>query len=211
MARRTYDQFCTLAETLDVIGERWTLLIVRELMLGPRRFTQLLDNLPGIGRNLLAARLRHLEEEGLVERGEAYTLTEDGRALGPALAAIARWGVRRRRSGLARPGATFRAAWAMFPLSYMADTAAAAGVRETYEFRVEDEVFHLRVDDGRVDPFSGPSERKPDLVVTMDLATLLDLLGDAATAGEALAAGRIALDGPPEAIGHAFAILAGPA
>lgn len=209
MPRRTYDQACTVAESLDVIGERWTLLIVRELMLGPRRFTQLLDNLPGIGRNLLTARLRHLEEEGLVVRGEAYTLTEDGRALGPAMAELGRWGVRRRLSGAARQGTTFRAAWAMFPLSYMADAEAARGVRETYEFRVGDEVFHLRVDDGRVEPHAGPADAA-DLVITMDLATLLDLFSDATSAVEALGAGRIGLDGPPEALQHALAILAGP-
>ena len=209
MARRTYDQFCTLAESLDVIGERWTLLIVRELMLGPRRFTQILDNLPGIGRNLLAARLRHLEEEGLVTRGDAYRLTEEGRALGPAMAELSRWGVRRRRSGAARAGTTFRTAWVMFPLSYMADAEAARGVRETYEFHVDDEVFHLRVDDGRVEPQAGAAPRAADLVVTTDADTMLDLFNDQTTAADALAAGRVRVEGAPEALGHAMAILAG--
>ena len=63
---RSYRQFCALARTLDVVGERWTLLVLRELLLGPRRFRDLLDGLPGIGANLLTARLRHLEAEGLI-------------------------------------------------------------------------------------------------------------------------------------------------
>src|SRR3954447_23184928 len=93
MERRSYDQFCSLAVALDVVGERWTLLIARELMLGPRRYTCLLGNLPGIGRNPLPARLLRLEDEGLVRRetlpppaaSQVYALTEDGRRLGPVL------------------------------------------------------------------------------------------------------------------------------
>src|SRR3712207_3810066 len=103
-------------------------------MLGPRRFKDLLHGLPGIGRNLLAARLRRLEEEGLVRRAElpppsgarVYELTADGRELGPALAALGRWGIN--RLGSRRPEQVFRPAWAMFPLSYTADPEAARGV-----------------------------------------------------------------------------------
>src|SRR5918992_527194 len=71
LARRSYEQYCTMARALDVVGERWTLLIVRELMLGPRRFTDLLDNLAGIGRNLLTARLRRMEGVGQGPAGPA--------------------------------------------------------------------------------------------------------------------------------------------
>lgn len=100
-ARRSYSQFCPIARALDVLGERWTLLIVRELMLGPQRYTDLRDNLPGMWSNLLAQRLRDLETEGIVRRRElpppaartVYELTERGRALGPALHEIARWGL----------------------------------------------------------------------------------------------------------------------
>ncbi len=210
MERRSYEQFCSLATALDVVGERWTLLVLRELMLGPRRFTDLLDGLPGMGRNLLASRMRHLEAEGLVRRVDRrYELTEDGRALGPALAELGRWGVQ--RLGARRPRQTFRPAWGMFPLSYMADRVAARGVRETWEFRIDDAIFTLRVDDGRVIPRTGPAEHEPDLVVRMDTDTLAALFSGSLPAVEALGSGRVSAEGSPEALQHAVRILAGEA
>lgn len=97
MSRRTYDQYCGLARALDVLGERWTLLVVRNLLLGPQRYSELLRGLPGITTNLLAKRLKEMEAEGLIERatgGEsgAYRLTPSGQALEPAIHALGRWG-----------------------------------------------------------------------------------------------------------------------
>src|SRR5918996_4677686 len=100
MGKRRYDQYCALARALDVVGERWTLLLVRELLLGPRRYTDLLGGLPGIGTNLLADRLRYLEQVGLVRRrvlpppagSTVYELTELGRELEPTVFALGRWG-----------------------------------------------------------------------------------------------------------------------
>jgi DNA-binding HxlR family transcriptional regulator len=213
MARRSYEQYCTLAGALDVVGERWTLLVVRELMLGPRRFKDLLHGLPGIGRNLLAARLRHLEAEALVRRetlpapaaSRVYELTDEGRALGPALSELGRWGAG--RLGVPRPEQTFRPAWVMFPLSYMADPEATRGVEEIYEFRIDGETFHLRVRDGTVRPLSGPTDRA-DVVVTMDTGTLLELFSGALPPHEAVASGRVDLSGPPEAIRNLLALYA---
>lgn len=214
MTRRSYEQLCTLARTLDVIGERWTLLLVRELMLGPQRFTDLLDALPGIGRHLLTARLRHLEDAGILHRrelatarGHVYDLTEDGRALGPAMAELGRWGAER----LPKPPANlhFRPGWAVFPMSYMADHEAARGVRETYEFRVDEETFHLRVEDGRVEPRTGPAER-PEVIVTLDVGTLRELFDQSLAPQDAVAQERVSFDGRPEAIGRCLAIVAGP-
>src|SRR5215470_18393749 len=99
---RSYNQYCAVARSLDVIGERWTLLIIRDLLVGPKRYKDLLDGLPGIGTNLLAARLRDLEKAGIVRRtllpppaaSTVYELTEVGRALEPAIFAIGRWGAR---------------------------------------------------------------------------------------------------------------------
>jgi DNA-binding HxlR family transcriptional regulator len=214
MRRRSYEQYCTLARALDIVGERWTLLIVRELMLGPRRFKDLLHGLPGVGRNLLAARLRHLAAEGLIVRRElpppagsrVYELTDDGRSLGPAMAELARWGVKR----LGRPhrGQTFRPAWAMFPLSYMADTAAARGVRETYEFQIENETFHLRVADGTVEPRAGSADQ-PDLILTMDKKTIRDLLSGELGPLEAVSTRRVTFEGSPQAFQRAVTILGG--
>ncbi|HEY7136092.1 MAG TPA: helix-turn-helix domain-containing protein [Acidimicrobiia bacterium] len=99
--RRSYGQFCPLARSLDVLGERWTLLVVRELLTGPKRYRDLRDALPGMWSNLLARRLRDLQAAGLVERRalppaqtrSVYELTERGRALGPALYELARFGL----------------------------------------------------------------------------------------------------------------------
>src|SRR3954467_11579906 len=100
MDRRTYNQYCGLAKALDLVGERWTLLVVRNLLLGPLRYSDLLRGLPGITTNLLAKRLREMEELDLVERvnpaggagGQAYRLTAAGAALEPAVHALGRWG-----------------------------------------------------------------------------------------------------------------------
>src|SRR5919198_834624 len=102
MDRRSYNQYCGLAKSLDIVGERWTLLIVRDLLLGPLRYSQLLRGLPGITTNLLAKRLKEMEHLGLVERvrsrtddsSYSYRLTTHGAALEPAVHALSRWGWR---------------------------------------------------------------------------------------------------------------------
>src|SRR5918992_2124088 len=117
MPRHRYQQYCALARTLDVAGDRWTLLIVRELAPGPRRFTDLLDGLPGVSRNLLTERLRALERAGIISRHElpppavrrVYELTDDGRDLATAMAPLIAWGAR--RIGERTPGDTFRPRW----------------------------------------------------------------------------------------------------
>jgi DNA-binding HxlR family transcriptional regulator len=101
MSRR-YDQYCPVACTLSLVGERWALLVVRELMHGPKRYTDLLDHLPGIGTNILAARLKELEAGGLVEKRKlpppaastVYELSPMGRELRPVLHELARFGAR---------------------------------------------------------------------------------------------------------------------
>jgi DNA-binding HxlR family transcriptional regulator len=98
---RSYGQYCTIARALDVVGERWTLLIVRELLFqGSCRFTDLKNGLPGIATNLLSSRLKDLEDDGLITREDApppiattlYALTDEGRSLEPALRALSDWG-----------------------------------------------------------------------------------------------------------------------
>jgi DNA-binding HxlR family transcriptional regulator len=99
MTRRSYNQYCGLAKSLDVVGERWTMLIVRNLLLGPLRYSQLLRGLPGITTNLLAKRLQEMEEFGLIERSrdtptdgaQSYRLTQLGAELEPAVHALGRW------------------------------------------------------------------------------------------------------------------------
>ena len=103
MGHRSYDQYCPVAAALDVVGDRWTLLIMRELLAGDRRFTDLRAALPGIAPNLLSERLRDLQAEGLVEHKElpppaartVYAATAEGRSVAPVLQSLARFGVRR--------------------------------------------------------------------------------------------------------------------
>ena len=212
--RRREGDGCPLTGALQLVGDKWTLLVVRELMLGSRRFKDLLHGLPGIGKNLLAARLKHLEEEGLVARRQlpppagsrVYELTAEGHALGPALTELARWGLG--RLGEPRPSQVFRPAWGMFPLTYTANAEAAAGLRETYEFRIDDATFTLRVTGGRVIPRSGGAD-SPDLVVRMDADTLAALFSGSLPPLEALGSGRVSAEGSPEALQHAVAVLAG--
>ncbi|WP_433199788.1 winged helix-turn-helix transcriptional regulator [Nocardia sp. CA-107356] len=115
---RSYDQYCSIARTLDVVGDRWTLLIIRELLLqGPCRFTDLKNGLPGIAANLLSTRLRELEQAELISRDDApppiattlYRLTETGLALEPALKALGLWGLRYMTD--VRPEDAFQAQW----------------------------------------------------------------------------------------------------
>src|SRR5688572_9950283 len=117
--RRRYDQYCSAARALDLVGERWTLLVVRELLLWPRRYTDLAAGLPGIGSGLLASRLKELEAQGLVARRRlfppassiVYELTPAGRELEPVLDGLARWGAR--WLGAPRPEDAIRPRWVM--------------------------------------------------------------------------------------------------
>ena len=189
---RRYDQFCALARALDVVGERWTLLVVRELLLGPRRFTELLDALPGIGRNLLAARLRELEQAGVLRRAErGYRLTARGEALRDALFALTRWEMEEmrapREADERRPGWYALAMWAAF-------RPEAATRDETYELRVGGETFHLEARGGEATARRGPAADpaatlEADLEAFLAIVTGLWPVGDAVEAGRARASG----------------------
>src|SRR6478609_1913478 len=134
MSARTYGQLCGLARALDVLGERWTLLLIRELSRGPKRFRDLLTNLPGIGTNLLTARLKSLESDGVIRRTllpppagvHVYELTARGRALEQPLQQLALWGFDLLPDD---PGtATARAAWAAASMRAAATAEGLAGV-----------------------------------------------------------------------------------
>jgi DNA-binding HxlR family transcriptional regulator len=156
MSRRRYGQFCPLAKALDVLGERWTLLIIRELLTGPKRYTDLRGELPGLATDLLAARLRELQETGVIDRREVprptpatvYELTERGYALKPAILELARWG---------RPLLGDRADDRLpdSALSLGLEAAfhpdVAAGVDQTYDIEVDGERVTVRVHEGTVD------------------------------------------------------------
>jgi DNA-binding HxlR family transcriptional regulator len=131
--KRSYGQYCTVARALDVVGERWTLLLVRELSTGPKRFKDLLGGLPGIGTNLLTNRLKTLEGEGIVRRAtlpppagsNVYELTELGRSLEPVIVALSRWGAR--LLDAPREDDEMRAGWAAVAMR----SALGRGLRTT--------------------------------------------------------------------------------
>ncbi len=202
MSKRSYDQHCTVARALDVVGERWTLLLVRELLTGPKRFKDLCGGLPGIGTNLLAARLKALEEDGIVRRTTlpppagtgVYELTGVGRSLEPVVVSLSRWGSMLMDDP--REGDDVRPAWVVTALRSSL-RPAAGGDRETYELRIEGEVFHLRVAGGAVEARQGPAE-EPDVVVVGGTGTFLELAAGRLGCEEALASGGIQIEGDPE-------------
>jgi DNA-binding HxlR family transcriptional regulator len=147
---KTYGEFCSLARSLDVVGDRWALLVVRELLLGPRRFTDLVDGLPGVGTNVLSTRLRDLEAQGIIQRTHVpsptpavlYELTDDGRELKPVLDAFSRWGARR----LTRAGAEDAVKPQWFALSLAANLPhERLDAGASYLLDIEDEQFTIRV------------------------------------------------------------------
>lgn len=177
---RSYNQFCALAKALDIVGERWTLLIVRELLSGPKRFKDLQGALPGIGSNLLSARLKDMESQGLVARGKLpppaasaiYELTERGSGLNKVVGELVKWGFS--LLGIPKPEECFQPRWAMQALLVTFDPEAAQGVSETYEFRIDDEIFHFTVHDGKAEGLLGPASN-PDLVLVASSLEFLTL------------------------------------
>ncbi|MBW8481887.1 winged helix-turn-helix transcriptional regulator [Actinomadura parmotrematis] len=206
MEQRNYNQYCATARTLDLVGERWTLLLIRELLTGPKRFGDLQANLRGLGTGLLAARLKHLEREGLARkvtlpppaRTPAYALTEAGAELGPAVLALARWGMTW-ALGERQEGETFRPGWAVLGLEACFLPEASAGLRVVYEFRVADEVFHADIADGTVRMLHGPAQR-PDASVTMGEDALIAIASGRSSLGAAIGAGDATVSGSTEAI-----------
>jgi DNA-binding HxlR family transcriptional regulator/putative sterol carrier protein len=198
--KRSYGQFCAVARALDLVGERWTLLLVRELLLGPQRFKDLLDGLPGIGTNLLAARLKDLEQAGILARGvlpppagsAVYELTELGAELAPVVFALGRFGAR--LLGEPRPGEAVRPGWFMVSLPATFHPKAAKGLRATYEVRLDGEPFEVGIADGAATVRQGPAAR-PDATLDTDLETLIGLLSGAADPRQALASGAIETSG----------------
>ena len=204
MGKRSYGQHCTVARALDVVGERWTLLLVRELMTGPKRFKDLLDGLPGIGTNLLASRLKALEGHGVVGRATlpppagsgVYELTGLGRSLGPVVVALSRWGAKLEDGP--QDGYERRPAWAATALLSLAGSRPSDGPREFYEFRIDDEPFCLRTGGGAAEVRQGPAEA-PAAVVSGGSGVILSLSAGRLAAHEALETGELSIEGEPDA------------
>ncbi len=200
MSEHRYHQYCALARALDVVGNRWTLLVVRELWPGPRRFTDLVEGLPGISRKLLSERLRDLEGDGIIARKElpppaarqVYELTDEGCDLATAMAPLVAWGSR--YMGEIGPTDAIRPRSSAVGMAILADREAAKGVRETYQYIVGDASFHFIVDDGSIEVRDGRAE-EASVVVTTDEETWTDILSDKITASSAAAIGALVVAG----------------
>ncbi|MEU0286488.1 winged helix-turn-helix transcriptional regulator [Streptomyces sp. NPDC052492] len=194
--RRSYDQYCSAARALDVVGDRWTLLIVRELLAGPRRYTDLHADLPGVSTDVLASRLKDMERDGLTTRrrlpppGAAYVyeLTPRGRELLPVLQALGTWG--QPELGERRPTDAVRAHWFALPLLR---SLKGEGL---VEVRLEEGRFHLHVgaQEGPVHG-DGPAPRDPDAVLTLDTATCTAVSRGSLPLAEAIRTGHVEVAG----------------
>lgn len=161
MSKRAYGQYCGLARALEIVGERWALLIVRDLLVGPRRYTDLRHGLPRIPTNILAARLKDLEEAGVVHRrllprptgAVVYELTDVGRDLEATVLAMARWGAR--FLGEQGPDEIITADSMVMAFRTIFHPEAARGLTAGYEVRLGPIVLALRLDDGRLDVQAG--------------------------------------------------------
>lgn len=171
MTRRSYHQYCPTAYSLDVVGERWTLLIVRELLFGPRRYTDLLNGLPGIGTNLLAKRLKEMEQADIIRQrtlpppasSTVYELTERGRGLEEPLMSLAQWGMTYLQ--MPPPEDHFvGVVQGMELFQLLFDPTASAGMHLTCEIHAGQDVFYAAVHDGAVQVVPGPAAQ-PDLVI----------------------------------------------
>ena len=199
--KRNYDQYCAIARALEVVGDRWTLLLVRELLTGPKRHTDLRAGLPGIATNVLGDRLQLLQQAGLIRRATlappaastVYELTDRGHQLKPVLLALAGWGLP--LLGSPRTQDTYRLSWLVLALEQRFDPQAARGVDLTWELRVGDEVLHVKVRDGAVQTLQGPAPA-PEVVLEADRDVFLAWGTGQLDDEQALAAGLRVTPGP---------------
>ena len=201
--RRTYEDGCAAAHALDLVGERWALLVVRELLLGPKRFADLRAGLPRVSPNVLAQRLRELEGAGVVRRrklpppaaSRVYELTEWGMELEPVVVSLGRWGARSRT----RPRVPLGLDSLILSLRTMFDPRAAAGLGASYELRLGEESFRAMVEDGRFEISRGGLEN-PDAIIETDPATITAVVYEGLSLEEALRSGKLKVEGDRSAV-----------
>lgn len=204
-SRKSYEQYCPVARTLDVVGERWTLLVIRELMMGPKRYTDLRAGLPGIPTDVLTSRLRTLEEAGYARRRElprpapatVYELTDGGQPLRRVIFALGQVGM----AGLAGPerGEDIQGERLVLALRISFRRERFADLSEIYDLTIDGEPFTAEVRDGQVETRPGTA---PNAAVSLrtDALTFDALLRGELTAADALSEGRAVLDGERKAL-----------
>jgi DNA-binding HxlR family transcriptional regulator len=211
---RSYRQFCPAARALDIVGERWTLRVIRELLFGPKRYTDLQEGLPGIGPNVLAARLRSLETAGIIEKrrlappaaSTVYELTELGSGLRPALFGLFEWGLQLLEAP--RRGETIKASYWLPALeAALRPNALPRDVNDIYELRVGDEVITITAREGTVAVRQGPAE-SANVIIRTDPATFIRLGRGRVAAADALESGKLNVEGDAAAAARCAALFA---
>lgn len=201
---RHYDQYCPVARSLDVLGERWTLLIVRDLLMGPQRYTDLREAQPAIATDLLTARLRTLEDAGYVQRRElprparvtVYELTDSGRRLGRVVVELARLGLEQ----LGAPAADQDINAEALILSLRASMhPGAAQTGDSYQVELDGETYAVNVADGHAETARGPAHN-PESIITTSSRTLAQLLSGQTDPHIAIATGELEISGPPDSL-----------
>jgi DNA-binding HxlR family transcriptional regulator len=195
---RTYGERCAVARALDLVGERWALLVVRELLLGPKRFTDLRAGLPGAKPSVLAQRLRDLEQGGIVQRrklgppagARVYELTDSGRELEPIVMALGRWG---RRVPI-RSGAAHGVDAEVLALKWRFDPEASGDLSASYELRLAEDRFWIDVADGRIETRRGDAEA-PDAIIETSPETLEAVIIDGRDLAETVRSGDMRIEG----------------
>ena len=201
--KRTYGEACGIPRALDRVGERWALMIVRELLLGPKRFTDLRTGLPTVSPDVLAQRLRELGESGVVQRrklpppaaSQVYELTDWGFELEPVVLALGRWGA---RAPAAPEGAGMSFDAHITSLMTLFDPDLAEGFEADVELRLDEQVIRATVIDGRFEIARGEGTT-PDVAIETDPGTLIALIHGRQPLDEALRAGDIAISGDARA------------
>lgn len=188
---RSYGEYCSIAKALDVVGDRWTLLIIRELLIrGGCRYTDLKDGLPGIASNLLSDRIRELEAAGLIRREDApppvattlFHLTEAGAELQPVLSAIGRWGVRYMMEPAG--GDEFRGHWFAFPAWFFLTDRDPGAPPVSIELHAAGSPAVIEVSGGSISTRPGTAVQ-PDAVLSGEPRVILALFAGAFSAAEA--------------------------
>jgi DNA-binding HxlR family transcriptional regulator len=213
---RSYAQLCGIATALDVIGDRWTPLVLRDLLLGPLRFIDLAEGLPGIGTNTLAARLKQLEAADVVhrrllpfpDRGTVYELTSYGRELEPILLALGRWGTR--SMGSLPPDVATRSRWLVAAMLAFHDETQRIARPTTWELRLTDGPFTVRAEGATLTVTAGAPDTA-DLVITTEDDELHRLLTRRVTPADAVANGTVVIAGDASALVRLVELFAFPA
>lgn len=202
--KRSYGEACRFAHALDLVGERWALLVVRELLLGPKRFTDLRAGLPHASSNILSERLRDLEQGGVIQRRKlpppaastVYELTEWGRELEPIVTKLGAWGA---RSPFPPDSQEIGPDSIVLALRSLFDSAAAGDLEATYELRIGGERFRVEIAGGELDLSRGGASDPEASIAVPDAPTLAAVLTDQLPLDDARDSGAIQIEGSKQA------------